>query len=283
MPDVSKTNPDARQQYVNGHFCYAAKVGILTNGLGIPRHISFFDDNFRKKHPQITVEKSDNPDKDRQIGDSNSLKPVLSDYFDSHPHICHRTFIGDSAFDSYDNYSMLRNVFHFDRACIPLNTRNSKASDTVFNASGTPICPLDGTPFTFLGKSGGKNRSLRLKWVCHKSEPCGSNRVCTCESPCTDSSYGKCVYTYPDKNFRLYPGIARGTEHWNNLYRHRVSIERTINLMKDTFVLDSRKSHRTVSAKADVYLAGIVQLVGVLLADALNKHSLYNSVRRLIA
>lgn len=30
--------PDAKQMYINGHFCYAEKFAILTNGLGIVRH-----------------------------------------------------------------------------------------------------------------------------------------------------------------------------------------------------------------------------------------------------
>ena len=83
MPSESKTNPDARQQYINGHFCYAAKVGILTNGLGIPRHIAFFDEQFRKDHPEICSEKTDNPDSDKEIGDSKSLRPILSVGFSS--------------------------------------------------------------------------------------------------------------------------------------------------------------------------------------------------------
>ena len=90
----------------------------------------------------------------------------------------------------------------------------------------------------------GENRSLRFKWVCHSSVQKGSKRICTCEHPCTESAYGKCVYTYPDKVFRFYPGVPRGTEHWDNLYRQRVTIERTINLLKDTFVLDARYSFR---------------------------------------
>ena len=51
LPDAAKANPDARQRYINGHFCYAVKAGIVTNGLGICRHIAFFDDDFRKRHP----------------------------------------------------------------------------------------------------------------------------------------------------------------------------------------------------------------------------------------
>ena len=37
----------------------------------------------------------------------------------------------------------------------------------------------------------------------------------------------------------MYPGIPRNTEHWDNLYKHRVYIERTIFLLKDCFGLDS--------------------------------------------
>ena len=283
LPNSSQTNPDARQQYINGHFCYAIKAGILCNGLGIPRHIAFLDDDFHEKHSGLNTQKSDSPVNDKEIGDSTSLKYVLNDFFHLHPDIHYKTFIGDSAFDSYDNYSMLKNNFHFNRACIPLNPRNSKSSDSFFNANGVPVCHVDGVPFKFLGKSGGAHRSLRFKWVCPKSVQKGSARICVCEHPCTESSYGKCVYTYPDKNFRLYPGIPRETKHWNNLYRHRVVIERLINLMKDTFALDARKSHRTVTAKADVYLTGIVQLLGVILANALHKPELYKSVRKLIA
>lgn len=283
LPDCAKSNSDARQQYVNGHFCYAAKAGVLTNGLGIPRHIAFFDGDFRKKHPELNLSKSESPESDKEIGDSTSLKPVLSDFFSAHPSFSYKTFIGDSAFDSYDTYTMLRKKFHFRRACIPLNPRNSKSSDVTLNPSGTPICPADGSPFIFLGRSGGKGRSLRFKWVCSKSVRKGSTRRCVCEHPCTDSTYGKCVYTYPDRDFRICPGIQRGTEHWDNLYRNRVVIERSFNLMKNAFALDSKRSLRTVSAKADLFLAGIVQLLGVLLADALHDLRHFRSIRKLIA
>jgi len=285
MPSESKTNPDARQQYINGHFCYAAKVGILTNGLGIPRHIAFFDEQFKRNHPETDLKKTDNPDSDKEISDSKSLRPILSDFKKLHPSFSYKTFLGDSAFDSYEIYSMLNKDFGFERVCIPINLRNSKNTNAIFDNNGTPICPLDHSPFTFLGSTGGKNRSKRFKWVCPKSVIVkgSSKRICTCEKPCTSSSYGRCVYTYPDKDFRLYPGILRGTKHWDNLYSNRIVIERTIHSMKDTFILDSRKSHNTVTAKADVFLAGIVQLVTVLLADSLHKQELFKSIRKLIA
>lgn len=291
LPDAALKCPSAKQQYINGHFCYAVKAGILTNGLGIPRHIQIFDEDFKNIHPDIAEPKSNNPDMDKEIGDSSALKPVLSDFFALHPDLSYKTFIGDSAFDSYDNFSMLKNEFKFERACIPINPRNSK-SDTDdnqrpepvnFNKNGIPLCPLDNTPFISLGKSKGAHRSTRFKFVCPKSKPGGKSRVCTCETPCTTSSYGRCVYTYPDKDFRTYPGILRGTEHWDNLYRHRVTIERTINLIKDPFGVANRRSLNISTLKADIYATGIVQLLGVILANAIHKPKLFKSIRKLIA
>lgn len=87
LPPESKTNSEIRQQYVNGHFCYAAKAAIVTNGLGVVRHISMFDDNFRSQHPEIVTKRTDNPDTDKEIGDSVALRPVLSDFFTAHKSI----------------------------------------------------------------------------------------------------------------------------------------------------------------------------------------------------
>ena len=96
MPSQAASCPDAKQQYINRHFCYADKFAILTNGLGIVRHIAFLDDDFKSAHPEMPVEKkSDSPDEDKSIGDSSSLKPVLSDYFAMHPHFHPGTFLGD--------------------------------------------------------------------------------------------------------------------------------------------------------------------------------------------
>lgn len=292
LPSESKTNPEIRQQYINGHFCYASKAAVVTNGLGIVRHISMFDYQFRKKHPETVTKRTDDPNTDKEIGDSVALRPVLLDFFSSHAKFFSAnkdmkfpTFIADSACDSYDNYTMLKNEFGFERAVIPMNPRNSKSSNACFDGHGTPICPQNGEKFQFLGQSGGKNRSLRFKWVCPKSIkiPKSGSRVCTCDNPCTDSSYGKCVYTYPDKDFRLYPGIPRNTEHWDNLYKHRVGVERTIHLLKDTFALADNRSYCVSSLKADLFFSAIVQLLGVILADKINNLRLFKSIRKLFA
>ena len=280
LPDCASVNSDVKQQYVNGHFCYALKFGIFTNALGIPRFISFFDADFKALHPEIVTKKSNNPDVDKEIADSVSLKPTLSEFFNIHPDFKFKTFLADAAFDSYDNFALLKQL-NFKKVCIPINTRNTKLPLPEFNDSNIPSCPITKIPFIFQGLVHEKGRSDRFKWVCDKAKPFNNGKF-TCEHPCTSSCYGRCIYTSIDDNFRLNPGIPRNTQLWNNLYNQRVQIERTINLIKDTFSVNQRKTYRTVSVKANVYLAAITQLIGVILADAIHQRENFKSIRKLI-
>lgn len=168
---------------------------------------------------------------------------------------------------------------------IPLNLRNSKAMQSVdVNENGEPLCPMDPTlPMLYMGVCKGKNRSRSLKWVCPKSIPYGTSRKYNCPHPCSQSSYGRTVYTYPHKNRRLYPSIARGSEEWVSIYKNRTAIERCIQSLKGSFCLDGRKTYSTLTAKADLLLAAIVQLIGVVLADSLHQTQLVRRARKLIA
>ena len=84
MPTHASANPEIKQLYINGHFCYVFKFGIVTNGLGIVRHISFYNKNFMSAHPEIVVEKkSDSPDEDKCVHDAKLLIPTLKDFFSS--------------------------------------------------------------------------------------------------------------------------------------------------------------------------------------------------------
>ena len=86
MPSHASANPEIKQLYINGHFCYVFKFGIVTNGLGIIRHISFYNKGFMTSHPDIVVEKkSDSPDEDKCVHDSKLLIPTLKDFFSKHP------------------------------------------------------------------------------------------------------------------------------------------------------------------------------------------------------
>lgn len=86
MPSHASSNPEIKQLYINGHFCYVFKFGIITNGLGIIRHISFYNKDFMVDRPNIVVDKkSDSPDEYKYAHDSKLLIPTLNDFFHKHP------------------------------------------------------------------------------------------------------------------------------------------------------------------------------------------------------
>lgn len=145
MPPNSAANPAIQQMYINGHFCYAFKFGIITNGLGIVRDISFYNQDFLKTHPDIVVEKkSGSPDEDKSLADSKALIPVLKNFFKQHPLINPRTFLGDAAFDFIEIYKYLLQDASFEKAYIPLNGRLSlPEADCPLNKYGSPCCPKD--------------------------------------------------------------------------------------------------------------------------------------------
>ena len=108
MPSHAAANPNSKQLYIDGHFCYAYKFGIITNGLGIVRSINFYNKEFFDNHPEIIVnKKSDSPDEDKSVHDARLLIPTLQDLFAAHPLLEPHTFLGDAAFDSAGLYKQL--------------------------------------------------------------------------------------------------------------------------------------------------------------------------------
>ena len=136
MPPAASANSEIKQLFINGHFCYVFKFGLVTNGLGIVRHISFYNKDFFASHPEIVVEKkSGSPDIDKSVHDAKLLIPTLKDFFSLHPLINSKTFLGDSAFDAVNLYKELLSgdtfgrsasgdEYHFSKAYIPLNPRS---------------------------------------------------------------------------------------------------------------------------------------------------------------
>ena len=115
-----------KQQYINGHFCYAYKFGILPNGLDIVRSIDFYNRDYLDSHPDIVVEKkSKSPDEDKSLADSKALLPTLKDFKKRHPDIEPNVFLGDAAFDTIEIYKSLFEDFSFKKAFIPLKTKLS--------------------------------------------------------------------------------------------------------------------------------------------------------------
>ena len=133
------------EAYVNGHFCYAYKFGIMTNGLGIVRSIDFYNKDYLDSHPDIIVEKkSKSPDEDKALADSKALIPTLKDFKERHPLIHPKIFLGDAAFDTIEIYKSLFEDFKFQKAFIPLRVKLSLDNvDYTFNENGIPCCPHD--------------------------------------------------------------------------------------------------------------------------------------------
>ena len=293
MPSHSSANPAIRQMYVNGHFCYAYKFGIVTNGLGIVRDICFYNKNFIKSHPEIVIEKkSDSPDEDKSIADAKALIPTLKDFFKKHPLINPKIFLGDAAFDSIEIYKFLLENTSFEKAYIPLKTKlKIKGVDYVVNENGIPCCPHDSS---LIMKLEGSKSHLRcglptMKFVCPKMNwkwdnvAKKSKRICHCDNPCTTSSCGRMIYIYPEQNLRAYPGCIRDTDEWDSTYKIRINVEKSINHFKDSFCVAGRKTQNEKTLHADLLLAEIAGLITVMVADKIHNYKYIRSLKPLIA
>lgn len=286
MPSQAASCPDAKQMYINGHFCYADKFAILTNGLGIVRHISFIDDdNFKASHPELTIEKkTDSPDEDKSVGDASALVPVLSDFFQLHPDFHPDTFLGDSSFDSAELYGALFHDFHFSKALIPYNPRNESTLKAVgYNEYGYPTCPNDPSlDMKYCGITREKGRTDRIKWICPKMHY-QKGWLCDCKNPCSTAKKGRTTYTYEHMDLRMFPGIQRDSKEWNDTYKTRTIVERAINHFKTNMCIAGRKTRNHTTTKADVFFAGIASQLTVIVAYELNCPQFIRSLKPLIA
>ena len=286
MPTHAKSNPEIKQLYINGHFCYADKFTIITNGLGLVRHIAFLDDDFKQKHPEIEIDKkSDSPDEDKSIGDSSALKPVLQDFFELHPDFHPSVFLGDSAFDSIDTYTFLKDEFNFEKAIIPYNPRNESTLKKVgYNEYGYPLCPNNSSlVMKYCGLCREKGRADRIKWTCPKVHVEKGQYVCDCDNPCSTAKRGRTTYTYENMSFRMFPGLQRDSDEWNELYKTRTVVERAINHFKMNMCIAGRKSRDHLTTKADVLIAGIASQFTAIIAHRLSYPQYLRSLKPLIA
>ena len=293
MPSSAASNHEVKQQYINGHFCYAYKFGVLTNGLGIVRSIDFYNKDYLDSHPDIVVEKkAKSPDEDKSLADSKALLPTLKDFKSKHPDINSEIFLGDSAFDTIEIYKSLFNDLNFKKAFIPLKTKLSlDDKEYKYNENGIPCCPHDPSlPMRREGsKSHLKSKLPTMKFVCPKTKweynrsDKSSRRVCHCNDPCTTSSCGRMIYIYPEKNLRAHPGVERGSKEWDDTYKIQVNVEKSINHFKDSLCVANRKTTSEKTIHADLILAGISQLLTVVVADRINQRQYIRSLKALVA
>lgn len=284
MPKQASCNSSIKLDFANGHFGYFYKFGIITNGFGIPLNINFFDEAFY----QNNTSDFDTPEDQKYFYDNASLKSVLSPFLS---HIYQNSnfkfskFLGDSEFDSYDNFGFLKSC-GFEKVFIPINSRNAATSSKnklEFNSEGIPLCPLDKKEFKPGGSCGGKNRSRRFKFVCPKATR-GKDRKWshTCDNPCTDSKSGRMTYVYSDKDFRLYPGVQRNSEEWTDEYHGRTCIERELAYMKSNPSIATPLTTNTSTMRADLYLAAISRQLNIVIAYALNNPQFIKSINPIL-
>ena len=122
----------------------------------------------------------------------------------------------------------------------------------------------------------------KTKWLYNK-ETKKMYRECQCENPCTSSKCGRMVYVYPEKDLRAYPGTLRGTKEWDDTYKIRTVVERNINHIKENLCLAGRRTQNEQTLHADLILAGITQLITVLLADKIHHYEYLRSLKPLVA
>ncbi|MFT9493366.1 transposase [Anaerosolibacter sp.] len=282
MPKAAEANEKIKLDFLNGHFSYFYKFGMVTNGFGIPLYIHFFDDlNIMLDHTTYT-----NPKELKGASDNASLKPVLDKFFSLYPNQTFTQFLGDAEFDSFANYSYLKEN-HFKKVFIPLNTRNTSETsintDILLNEDGIPLCPKNPSKtFKADGTCNGKKRSLRFKFICPSAKRMGTKLVCLCDDPCSDSEKVRTYYAYPDQNFRMYPGLLRSSEEWISRYKTRTVIERTNASLKTNYCVTQPKSLNLKSIRSDIYLSACTKIITVLLAYAIHKPEYIKSRAKLL-
>ena len=180
----------------------------------------------------------------------------------------------------------------FQKAFILLKTKLSvEGTNYTVNENGIPCCPHD--PSLPMRREGSKShlwsKLPTMKFVCPKMkweyDPAAKSkrRVCHCDNPCTSSFCGRMIYIYPERNLRAYPGVERGSQEWEDTYKIRVNVEKSINHFKDSFCIADRKTQNEKTLHADLLLAGITQLVTVLVADKIHQYQYIRSLKPLIA
>ena len=293
MPKSAAADSNIKLQYINGTFCYAHKTAVMSNALGILRHMDFCDQLpgcSTSDLPQIPDNSQSSelpsPEEIKVLWDGKLLIPAMENFFKSHPSFSIEALTADSGFDDTPNYEYLFKQRHV-LPIIKLNPRATKDSFGIpgINQDGIPTCPNDPSlPMVWDGSCQGKNRSFRNKFICPKTKKLsGGKYLCSCESPCTTSSCGRMFYTYPEDNYRAHTPIPRGTPEWNNYLDFRHIIEQVISRLKLPLQLGRILVRDRRTAKADFFLAGSAHLVTALLAYRMGAADKIRSTKALVA
>lgn len=107
--------------------------------------------------------------------------------------------------------------------------------------------------------------------------------ICDCDKSCSSAKRGRTTYTYENMDLRIFPGVQRDSDEWNDTYKVRTIVERAINHFKINMCIAGRKTRSHISTKADVFLAGIASQLTVIVAYAINCPQYIRSLKPLVA
>jgi len=159
----------------------------------------------------------------------------------------------DSAHDNYPTYELCRewDIIPF----IDLNSNRGRPESipkhVTVDTDGTPLCKA-GFRMTYWGYSPSRHD---MKWRCPAAT--GKEEKCTCKVPCSSSPYGRCLYTKPDWDIRLYPPVARGTDEYEKTYNNRTGSERINDRILNNYHLHDMKIHGRKRYSFFAMIAGI--------------------------
>jgi len=185
--------------------------------------------------------------------DSVSGIVSLSEFKNLNPGLFIKNICLDSAHDNYPTYRLLKewNISPF----IDLNSKRGKPASIPDNITidedGTPLCQA-GFRMVFKGNCPGRSR---VKWRCPVA--CGERESCDLQGECSPSPYGRCFYTKPDWDIRLYTPVARGTPEYKETYNQRSSSERMNNRILNDYRLHDMKIHGKKRYSFFTMIAGI--------------------------
>jgi hypothetical protein len=144
----------------------------------------------------------------------------------------------DAAHDALGLFRLATNRWQM-ALVIPLNQRNKdnlQYAGSLRLEQGIPIC-LAGKPMKRWGFCPDR---LRLKWRCPLAAVKKTPPVTTCPhfgNGCSDSPYGRVIYTYPQENYRLHTLIPRDSDLWQCHKDARSCAERSVKRKKYDFHL----------------------------------------------
>lgn len=117
------------------------------------------------------------------------------------------------------------------------NTGNRIYKDTfTLNENGVPICKKG----LKMHSNGIEHTRKRHKYRCSIISNGG-----VCDTPCSDSTYGRVVYTRIDDDPRIFTIPARGSKEWKEEYKKRTSVERSNKREKEDYKLEDGKHRST--------------------------------------